>query len=107
MVKAFRLVLAPGAARQLQVELEGDRPAACDVAKSRDRPVLVVATSLAGQPGVLLVDRTAPAAPRAAGAGMAVGPHPAAPLALAAPRPPAGAVAAAPAGAPRPRDLPR
>src|SRR5436309_3946903 len=98
MVKAFRLVLAPGAARQLQVELEDDRPAACDVAKSRDRPVLVVATSLAGQPGALLVDRTAPAAPRAAGAGMAVGTHSAASVTLAAERPTAVVWAASPSG---------
>src|SRR6266566_3281680 len=98
VVKASRVVLAPGAARQLQVEIEGERPAACDVAVPKGGPVLAVATALTGQPGVLLVERGAPAAPRAAGQGMAVGTRSAASVALAPERSMAMVWAASPAG---------
>src|SRR5437867_401438 len=74
-LKATRAVLAPGAARELQVELDSERPAQLDVANPTGDAVLVVATSLAGQPGVVLAAPGAPASPRAAVQGMAVGPH--------------------------------
>src|SRR5439155_878826 len=86
-LRATRVVLAPGAARQLQVELDGERPAQLDVANPTGDGVLVVATSLAGQPGVVLAEPGAPASPRAAVQGMAVGPHSAVSVALSGKRP--------------------
>src|SRR5207247_1451413 len=86
-LKATRAVLAPGAARQLQVELDSERPAQLDVANPTGDAVLVVATSLAGQPGVVLAAPGAPASPRAAVQGMAVGPHSAVSVALSGKRP--------------------
>src|SRR5216117_604053 len=74
-LKATRAVLAPGAARELQVELDSERPAQLDVANPTGDAVLVVATSLAGQPGVVLAEPGACASPRAAGQAMAVGSH--------------------------------
>src|SRR5438034_944357 len=86
-LKATRAVLAPGAARQLQVELDSERPAQLDVANPTGDAVLVVATSLAGQPGVVLAEPGAPASARAAVQGMAVGPHSAVSVALSGKRP--------------------
>src|SRR5206468_2899908 len=86
-LKATRAALAPGAARQLQVELDSERPAQLDVANPTGDAVLVVATSLAGQPGVVLAEPGAPASPRAAVQGMAVGPHSAVSVALSGKRP--------------------
>src|SRR5216110_1929003 len=86
-LKASRVVLAPGAARQVQLELDGERPAQLDVANPTGDAVLVVATSLAGQPGVVLAEPGASASPRAAGQAMAVGPHSAVSVALSGKRP--------------------
>src|SRR5207244_922671 len=86
-LKASRVVLAPGAARQVQLELDGERPAQLDVANPTGDAVLVVATSLAGQPGVVLAAPGASASPRAAGQAMAVGPHSAVSVALSGKRP--------------------
>jgi len=86
-LKASRMVLAPGAARQVQLELDGERPAVLDVANPKGDAVLVVATSLAGQPGVVLAEPGASASPRAAGQAMAVGPHSAVSVALSGKRP--------------------
>src|SRR5947208_2247763 len=85
--RSTRAALAPGAARQLQVELDSERPAQLDVANPTGDAVLVVATSLAGQPGVVLAAPGAPASPRAAVQGMAVGPHSAVSVALSGKRP--------------------
>src|SRR5207247_3930483 len=95
-LKASRVVLAPGAARQVQLELDGERPAELEVVKPTGEAVLVVATSLAGQPGVVLTEPGAPASPRAAGQHMAVGPHSAVSVALSGPRPTAVVWAASP-----------
>src|SRR5439155_22374008 len=99
-LKASRVVLAPGAARQVQLELDGERPAELDVANPKGDAVLVVATALAGQPGVVLAEPGAPASPRAAGQGMAIGPPSAVSVALSGARPTAAVWAASPAGAP-------
>jgi hypothetical protein len=80
-IRGSRVVLRPGAGRQVRIDVEGERPIACDVAASRG-PLLAIATSLEEQPGVLLAARGASLAPSAADTGMAVGPRSAASVAL-------------------------
>jgi hypothetical protein len=79
LIRASRVVLDSGSDRGVSIRLVGSLPAACDLSPSPGGPVLVLATSRAGQPGVSIEDeaKQAPAVPRsasmAAGAGSAIG----------------------------------
>jgi hypothetical protein len=70
---ATRVLLAPGTEESLQFEVATQRPVVCDVENQAGGPVLALATSMSGQPGVRLVERADAPSTRPGNQGIAVG----------------------------------
>ncbi len=92
-------VLLPSGTDGVQFDVAAGRPVMCDVAH-KDGPLLALATSRSGQPGVRIVDRSETASASPAGAGMAVGTWSAAAVALDAKQPAAVVWSASASGEP-------
>jgi hypothetical protein len=72
-IAASRLILPPGAQQTVQLEVSGGRPLTCDLLEPKGGPVLAIATSMGGQPGIRLTDRQDAGNITDSDAGMAVG----------------------------------